>query len=81
MIRINENYAKLVSAYLFSEVARRVETFQKSHPGRQIVRLGIGDVTLPLTPSVVTAFQSAVAEMGTDASFRGYGPDLGSSRL
>ncbi|MGO9310604.1 MAG: LL-diaminopimelate aminotransferase, partial [Spirochaetia bacterium] len=43
MIRINENYAKLVSTYLFSEVARRVQAFQASHPERQIVRLGIGD--------------------------------------
>jgi LL-diaminopimelate aminotransferase len=77
MIRINENYTKLVSTYLFSEVARRVQTFQESHPERQIVRLGIGDVTLPLTPSVVAAFQGAVAEMGTVATFRGYGPDLG----
>jgi LL-diaminopimelate aminotransferase len=77
MIRINENYTKLASTYLFSEIARRVQTFQKSHPDRQIVRLGIGDVTLPLTPSVVAAFKAAVAEMGTEAAFRGYGPDLG----
>ncbi len=77
MIRINENYAKLVSTYLFSEVARRVQAFQASHPERQIVRLGIGDVTLPLTPTVVAAFQAAVAEMGAAATFRGYGPDLG----
>jgi LL-diaminopimelate aminotransferase len=77
MIRINENYTKLVSTYLFSEVGRRISTFQKAHPDRQIVRLGIGDVTLPLTPAVVAAFQAAVAEMGTDATFRGYGPDLG----
>jgi LL-diaminopimelate aminotransferase len=77
MIRINENYRKLVSTYLFSEIARRVDAFQKSHPERQLVRLGIGDVTLPLTPSVVAAFQAAVAEMGAGASFRGYGPDLG----
>jgi len=77
MIRINENYTKLVSTYLFSEVTRRVEAFQKSHPERQIVRLGIGDVTLPLTPAVVAAFQAAVAEMGKEATFRGYGPDLG----
>ena len=64
MIRINENYTKLASTYLFSEIARRVESFQKAHPDRQIVRLGIGDVTLPLTPAVVAAFQAAVAEMG-----------------
>ena len=77
MIRINENYTKLASTYLFSEIARRVDDFQKAHPERQIVRLGIGDVTLPLTPSIVAAFQGAVAEMGRDSTFHGYGPDLG----
>jgi LL-diaminopimelate aminotransferase len=77
MIRINENYTKLVSTYLFSEVGRRVEAFQKSHPDRQIVRLGIGDVTLPLTPAIVAAFQAAVVEMGREATFHGYAPDLG----
>jgi LL-diaminopimelate aminotransferase len=77
MIRINESYTKLASTYLFSEISRRVESFQKAHPDRQIVRLGIGDVTLPLTPSVVAAFQAAVVEMGAGTTFRGYGPDLG----
>jgi LL-diaminopimelate aminotransferase len=77
MIRINENYTKLASTYLFSEIARRVDDFQKAHPERQIVKLGIGDVTLPLTPAVVAAFQEAVAEMGKDSTFHGYGPDLG----
>ncbi len=77
MIRVNENYGKLVSTYLFSEVSRRVQAFQKAHPERQIVRMGIGDVTLPLTPSVVAAFQEAVAEMGQDATFKGYAPDHG----
>ena len=77
MIRVNENYGKLVSSYLFSEVARRVQAFQSAHPERQIIRLGIGDVTLPLTPAVVTAFQAAVAEMGKESSFKGYGPDHG----
>ena len=77
MIRINENYAKLASVYLFSEVARRVDAFQKTHPDAPVIRLGIGDVTLPLTPTVVDAFHEAVHEMGRDATFRGYGPDLG----
>jgi LL-diaminopimelate aminotransferase len=77
MIRVNENYSKLVSSYLFSEVSRRVQAFQAANPNRQIIRLGIGDVTLPLTPSVVSAFQDAVAEMGEESSFKGYGPDHG----
>jgi len=77
MIRVNENYGKLVSSYLFSEVSRRVQAFQAAHPDRQIIRLGIGDVTLPLTPTVVTAFKDAVLEMGQETSFKGYGPDHG----
>jgi LL-diaminopimelate aminotransferase len=77
MIRINESYGRLVASYLFSEVARRVEAFQKANPDRPIIRLGIGDVTLPLTPSVLAAFHAAVEEMGSAATFHGYGPDLG----
>jgi LL-diaminopimelate aminotransferase len=77
MIRINENYSKLSSSYLFSEVSRRVAAFQASHPGAPVIRLGIGDVTLPLPPTVVAAFQKAVLELGREDSFRGYGPDLG----
>jgi len=77
MIRVNENYSKLVSSFLFSEVSRRLQSFQAAHPERQIVRMGIGDVTLPLTPAVVAAFQEAVAEMGRESSFKGYAPDHG----
>jgi LL-diaminopimelate aminotransferase len=77
MIRINGNFPKLSASYLFSEVGKRVRDFQASHPGREIIRLGIGDVTLPLTPSVLDAFHAAVDEMGSEATFKGYGPDLG----
>jgi LL-diaminopimelate aminotransferase len=77
MIRINENYTKLSASYLFSEIARRVQAFQAAHPDRQVIRLGIGDVTRPLTPTVVAAFRSAVDEMAAGGTFRGYGPDLG----
>jgi LL-diaminopimelate aminotransferase len=77
MIRINENYGKLSSSYLFSEVGRRVEAFQKAHPETPVIRLGIGDVTLPLTPAVLAAFHKAVDEMGNESTFHGYGPDLG----
>ncbi len=77
MIRINENYRKLVSSYLFSDIAKRVAAFEAAHPGRSVIRLGIGDVTRPLTPSVVKAFREAVDEMGRQETFKGYGPDLG----
>jgi LL-diaminopimelate aminotransferase len=77
MIRVNDSYSRLSASYLFSEVAHRVGAFQREHPDRRIIRLGIGDVTLPLTPSVLAAFHEGVDEMGRVESFRGYGPDLG----
>jgi LL-diaminopimelate aminotransferase len=77
MIRINESYRKLVSSYLFSDIAKRVAAFEAAHPGRSVIRLGIGDVTRPLTPSVVKAFREAVDEMARTETFKGYGPDLG----
>jgi LL-diaminopimelate aminotransferase len=77
MVRINENYPKLSASYLFSEINKRVKSFQASHPGREVIRLGIGDVTLPLAPAVLSAFHEAVDDLGDAARFRGYGPDLG----
>jgi LL-diaminopimelate aminotransferase len=77
MIRINENYRKLASSYLFTEIARRVQEFKKSRPGADVISLGVGDVTLPLAPSCVKAFQEAVAEMSNEATFKGYGPYIG----
>ena len=77
MIQINEHYTKLQSSYLFVEIARRVETFQQRHPDRQIIKLGIGDVTRALTPAVIAAFHAAIDEMARDESFRGYGPEQG----
>ena len=77
MSRINENYRKLQAGYLFPEIGRRVKAFQEEHPDAAIIRLGIGDVTLPLAPAVVEALQAAAAEMGTAEGFRGYGPERG----
>ncbi len=77
MIRVNENFAKLQSSYLFSEIARRVKSHQEAHPGQRIIRLGIGDVTEPLPPACVEAMRRAVDEMGSAATFRGYGPEQG----
>jgi LL-diaminopimelate aminotransferase len=77
MIRINENYLKLKSSYLFIEINRRVAEYQKAHPDDEIVRMGIGDVTRALPKSCIEAFRSAVDEMGNDATFRGYGPEQG----
>ena len=79
MVRANENYLKLPGNYLFSTIAARVNAYGKENPDKaaNIVRLGIGDVTQPLAPSIVKALHDAVDEMADAATFRGYAPDLG----
>ena len=81
MVTVNRNYQKLPGSYLFSTIARKVAAFQAEHPDEKIIRLGIGDVTQPLVPAVITALHSAVDEMADAATFRGYAPDLGYSFL
>ncbi len=76
-IKINENYFNVKKNYLFSDIAKRVKEYSEAHPGAQIVKLGIGDVTLPLSGVVVRAMQNAAAEMGDAATFRGYAPEYG----
>lgn len=77
MAKFNENFLELKESYLFSEVAKRVSVFQQKNPDRSVIRLGIGDVTLPLGKTVVEAMHSAADEMGKAESFRGYGPEQG----
>ena len=77
MARINEHYAKLPASYLFPEIGRRVRAYQAAHPDARVIRLGIGDVTEPLAPAIVTAMHAAVDEMGKRETFRGYGPEQG----
>jgi LL-diaminopimelate aminotransferase len=77
MIKINENYLKLQASYLFSDIARKVAAFQAANPDRDVIKLGIGDVTRSLPPACIAAFHSAVDEMAADATFRGYGPEQG----
>lgn len=77
MAQINENYLKLQAGYLFPEIGRRVREFQQQHPQADIIRMGIGDVTLPLCPSVIKAFHEGVDEMSRAGTFRGYGPEQG----
>ena len=77
MARFNENFLELKESYLFSEVAKRVSTFKEKHPERSVIRLGIGDVTLPLGKAVVEAMHRAADEMGKAETFRGYGPEQG----
>lgn len=77
MIKINENYLKLQASYLFSNIAQKVRAFQESNPDRDIIRLGIGDVTRALPTACTEAFHAAIDEMASDAGFRGYGPEQG----
>ena len=74
---LNGNYALLPESYLFSEIARKIGSFQEKHPEKEIIRLGIGDVTRPLVPAVIEAMHRAVDEMADPATFRGYGPEPG----
>ena len=76
-MNINENYLNLEQSYLFSTVAKKVNEFSKNNPDKKIIRLGIGDVTLPLCKAVVDAMHKAVDEMGVQETFRGYGPEQG----
>lgn len=77
MYKINENYCKLPGSYLFSTIGKKVKAFSEANPDKKLIRLGIGDVTLPLAPSVINALHSAVDEMASAETFKGYAPDLG----
>jgi LL-diaminopimelate aminotransferase len=77
MIKINENYNKLKSSYLFSEIAKRIDAFKQTNPAAKVIRMGIGDVTEPLPPSIIAAFHKGVDEMASAETFRGYGPEQG----
>lgn len=77
MARANENYRRLKDSYLFSDIAKRLNIFSAAHPEKQIIRMGIGDVTLPLMSEVITSLHGAVDEMARAETFRGYGPEQG----
>ena len=77
MFTVNENYQKLPGSYLFSTIAKKVAAYQEANLDKNIIRLGIGDVTQPLAPAIIEALHSAVDEMGNAQTFRGYAPDLG----
>ena len=80
-VKINENYLLLESNYIFAEINRRVDEFQKENPDAQVIKMGIGDVTRPLPKAVVEAFEKSVLEMGQAETFMGYGPEQGYSFL
>ena len=76
-LQLNDNFARIKPSYLFSDVAKRVRAYAEAHPGTKILRLGIGDVTLPLTPTVIRALHKATDEMADQSTFRGYAPEYG----
>ncbi len=77
MTKINQNYLKLPGSYLFATIAKKVSEFTNAHPEKELIRMGIGDVTKPLAPAVIDAMHSAVEEMGNARTFHGYGPEQG----
>lgn len=77
MVAINDNFQKLPGSYLFSEIAKRVAAYKESNPSAKIIRMGIGDVTLPLCDAVIKAMHKAVDEMAIPSTFHGYGPEQG----
>lgn len=81
MIKVNENFLKIKNNYLFSDIAKRVRAYTEANPDKNIIRLGIGDVTKPLSNTVIKSLHSAVDEMADSSTFRGYGPELGYSFL
>ena len=76
-MKINSNYLALKESYLFATIAKRVAEYKAAHPDKEIIRLGIGDVTLPLARPVVEAMKKASDEMGVKETFRGYDDDQG----
>ena len=77
MFKINDNYLKLPGSYLFSTVAKKVKAYKEANPDKEVISLGIGDVTLPLAPAVIDAMHKSVDEMAHAETFKGYAPDLG----
>lgn len=77
MVKVNSNYGKLPGSYLFSTIGKKVNAYQAANPDKKVIRLGIGDVTRPLTPSIISSLHGAVDEMADVATFKGYAPDLG----
>ena len=76
-MHFNTHFNDIAQSYLFSTIAQKVAAYSAAHPGCEILRLGIGDVTLPLVPAVISALHSAVDDMADKSTFRGYGPEQG----
>ena len=77
MVQVNDNYLKLKAGYLFPEISKRVKNFTQTNSSKEIIKLGIGDVTEPLPKACRNAMRRALDEMGTNEGFKGYGPEQG----
>ena len=77
MFKVNDNYLKLPGSYLFSTIARKVREYKEANPDKDVISLGIGDVTQPLAPAIIDSLHKAVDEMAVKETFKGYAPDLG----
>ena len=77
MFQVNENYLKLPGSYLFSNIGKKVAAYKAANPSKEVISLGIGDVTQPLVPAIIEALHKAVDEQAVAETFRGYAPDLG----
>lgn len=77
MVSLNKGFLKLQESYLFSTIAKKVNNYQEEHPDKKIIRLGIGDVTLPIPKTITEAIKDATEEMNKKNTFKGYGPEQG----
>lgn len=74
MPKLNENYLNLKENYLFAEIADRVNAYTAANPEKKVIRLGIGDVTLPIASEAIAQFHEGVDELANAETFKGYGP-------
>jgi len=81
MATINTNFTKLTAGYLFPEIARRTRAFQEQHPDATVMRLGIGDTTEPLPPSVIEGLRRGVDQLASKETYTGYGDEQGDTEL
>lgn len=77
MFKVNDNYLKLPGSYLFSNIGKKVKAYKEANPTKEVISLGIGDVTQPLAPAIIDSMHKAVDEMAVKETFKGYAPDLG----
>ena len=77
MFKVNDNYLKLPGSYLFSTIGKKVKAYKEANPDKEVISLGIGDVTQPLAPAIIDSLHKAVDEMAVKETFKGYAPDLG----